>query len=468
MTGFLLNSLILLTVMAAPRAGAQPVAIAGTDTIFLDEYRAVYVDLIKKPGVFDSEKLRESVLDDLIDTHLLAAEARASGFFPDSLMNRRSTSFRKKILREIHYGLVIRKSVSVTEAETEEAYQFTQEQRQVSHLFFKTRQAADSALQRLKAGESWNLLAALTFRDDRLGQTGGDLGWVYWDQFGYDLGMAIFRAPIDSVTGPVKSEYGWHLIKVTSWKKNPLLTRRQYELAAAKTRIQLISKIGEKRAQDYVTSLAKTARIVLFPEVVKKFQAGFDGKLNRLPGKLDDTQDSQLSEQELSSIRTGLETCLDEVVATVNGDPVTVADLVESMVWLPYSVLYSGFGKTLDYALRDELLTRDALSMGFDRSDTLTVKLRVFENQMLSAEMRRILLRSTRVTEEEVQDYFRNNESRFAGTSYDQVRESLKKEVLNQKRTTAVSRFLKEKRDQISLRRNPEVIHSWYRSVIEK
>lgn len=462
------NSLFALFLLVSFSVKSQVVATIGQDTLTLTDFRVAYLDVVKKPGIFDSKELREKVLSDMIDARILAKEAKKTGLLPDQKTINKVKYYGNKVLREIHYDRVIKSAIHVSEDENEEAYQFTQEQRRVSHLYFKTKHEADSVYSLLKAGASFEKMAMSVFKDDSLALKGGDLGWVYWDQLDYDFGMKTFRQPLDSISSPVKSLYGYHIIKVTSWKKNPMITRQQYELSAAKTKVLLVSKIGERNAADYLSSLAKRSKIQLFPEALKKLQMKLSGKLKRQPNQLDQASDIQLSDQEIKVIETGIEDIRSLPVASVNGKILTAEDFAGAMTYLPYSVLYSGFGNTVDYVLRDELVNQESVQMGFNRSDTLKAKAELFETQLLELDMRWILIRSVTITDDEVRAWFELKKGNYPGADFETMKETLRAELLNRKKQEAVPQFVSEKKTEIPVTKNIKVVNDYYDKMLKR
>lgn len=173
----------------------QVVAKFGKYRITLDEYKIAYLNVIKNPKVFDSKKLREEFLDEMIINRLLADEARQRKYDEAELFKYKTESYRNKCLRDSHFEKVIKPRVNVSEKDVEEAYLFTQEERRVSHLFAETKEKADSLYNLLKAGKNFESLAKEIFKDTSIANKGGDLGWVYWDQMDHDLSMAAFRLP---------------------------------------------------------------------------------------------------------------------------------------------------------------------------------------------------------------------------------------------------------------------------------
>nr|WP_115718166.1 peptidylprolyl isomerase [Gallaecimonas mangrovi] len=89
------------------------------------------------------------------------------------------------------------------------------------HILVKTREEADMLLAKLKKGADFNKLAkqhSLCPSKRR----GGDLGEFKKGDMVKAFDDVVFKKPLFEVQGPVKTKFGWHLIKTvyrsTDWK----------------------------------------------------------------------------------------------------------------------------------------------------------------------------------------------------------------------------------------------------------
>ena len=76
-------------------------------------------------------------------------------------------------------------------------------------------QSIQSALQRLRSGEDFALVAGEVSDDPGSGQNGGDLGWFGPGAMVEPFEEAAFNGAIGRVIGPVETDFGLHLIEVT-------------------------------------------------------------------------------------------------------------------------------------------------------------------------------------------------------------------------------------------------------------
>jgi len=82
-----------------------------------------------------------------------------------------------------------------------------------AHILVKTEQAAWALLTYMKQGKSFEELAKeRSLCPSR--KKGGSLGWFSRGQMVKEFENAAFSAKKGDIVGPVKTEFGWHLIKI--------------------------------------------------------------------------------------------------------------------------------------------------------------------------------------------------------------------------------------------------------------
>jgi peptidyl-prolyl cis-trans isomerase D len=73
---------------------------------------------------------------------------------------------------------------------------------------------AESLLKRAKAGEDFSKLAKEFSQDPGSAAQGGDLGWSERKIFVGPFGDAAFSMKVDEIQGPVKTQFGYHILKL--------------------------------------------------------------------------------------------------------------------------------------------------------------------------------------------------------------------------------------------------------------
>jgi hypothetical protein len=442
------------------------VAEIGNERITLEEFWIGYLDVLKNPKMFDSPEARAGFLDELIMARVLAREGEVRGKGNDELFKYKVNGYRDKCLRDQHFEAVIKPGIHVEEKDVEEAYQFTQEQRKLSHLFFKTRHEADSAFALLQLGADFDTLARTTFQDSVLSTSGGNLGWVEWDQLDYDLGTAAFRLRQPFVSRPVKSPFGYHILKVTDSRKNPLITRQQYVLHRRKVRYLLEWKLGDKYSLDYVRDMLSHASVQVFPEVMDFVRKKVANQFVRKPSISDQMTEIHLRESEIRVLERSLWDARNEVLALVNGKKYTVGEFMTAIVYVPYASVYSGFKAAFDCALRDFLLTEEAISMGLERAERVEMRTRLYREYLLQLAYRRELVRNVKVTEDNLRAYFERHKAELKNATFEQIHDFLQDIVLTKKKQEVVPARYSELTAGLIIRKHIKVVNDYYDALL--
>jgi peptidyl-prolyl cis-trans isomerase C len=86
-----------------------------------------------------------------------------------------------------------------------------------SHILVKTEDEATRILKRIADGEDF-VAVAKRFSSCPSRKNGGDLGWFGKGMMAPEFEQAAFAADAGKVVGPVKTQFGYHVIKVTGKK----------------------------------------------------------------------------------------------------------------------------------------------------------------------------------------------------------------------------------------------------------
>lgn len=439
------------------------VAKLGTQQITLAEFSHAYLNMLKQPNAFDSRPFREQFLDEMIRRRLLAEAARKAGLAQDERLQYRIESYRDKCLREAHFDQVIKPKIHIQEQDVENAYIFSQEQRRIRHLFTQTQAEADSLYRSLQQGVPFNQLAARTFEDTALARTGGDLGWITWDQMEYDLASAAFGLPLHGYSEPIKSQFGYHILQVVDYKKKPLITRHEYELQRDRARYQLEQKIGDKLAYEYIDRIMADVKIQVYPSVLQFVGEKLAPQLKRKPSQIDQMFDAQLSEVQIQDLQTSLWDRRQETLATINGTPYTVGEFVAALNYIPYDLLYRSYKTALDLAFRDFVLTQEAKKMNLQRRPEVKRKVGLFEEYALQLKWRRKLVRDVTVTEDDIRSYYdRYRDEKYQSLDLASVHDLIRDRLVSEKKAAAIPAFIQELSRDLKITRHPEIIHPYF------
>jgi peptidyl-prolyl cis-trans isomerase C len=91
------------------------------------------------------------------------------------------------------------------------------QQARASHILVKTEDEANKIFKRIADGEEFDKVAR-RFSSCPSGKNGGDLGWFGKGMMVPEFEKVAFEEEVGKVVGPVKTQFGYHVIKVTGKK----------------------------------------------------------------------------------------------------------------------------------------------------------------------------------------------------------------------------------------------------------
>ena len=180
--------------------------------------------------------------------------------------------------RSVRYALVdtnqIRQSVQVSDEQLKARYQANIQQYQVpnrvhvQHILFMTvgkpdaeveeiKKKAEDVLKQVKKGGKFDELAKKYSEDPGTKDKGGDLGWIVENQTVKEFQAVAFTLPKGQVSDLVKTQYGFHIIKVLD--KEAAHTK-PFDEVRVQIQPQLLNNEVDKQASETADKLAAAIR----------------------------------------------------------------------------------------------------------------------------------------------------------------------------------------------------------------
>jgi peptidyl-prolyl cis-trans isomerase C len=190
---------------------------------------------------------------------ILASKAAEAKKVPDQKeFKSRITFIRNKLMMEMLLQ-DIGKAAITPEAEKkvyEEAIksQGAEQEVRARHILVPTEDEAKAVLAEIKKGTDFAELAKQKSKDPGAAAEGGDLGYFTKDQMVPEFAEVAFKLNKGEVSDPVKTQFGWHIIKVEDKRSKPL---PEFE----KVKEQIDTYVQRKAQADYIHSLHDGAKI---------------------------------------------------------------------------------------------------------------------------------------------------------------------------------------------------------------
>jgi peptidyl-prolyl cis-trans isomerase C len=209
------------------------------------------------PGVTGDAR-REYLITYLTDMILLAQDAEVQGMSATDEFKQRFAMMRNKVLMEVLLKQQAQKSVTEDAMHTvyDEATKqmAAEEEVKARHILVAKEEDAKAIVADLKKGADFAETAKKKSTEPGAAESGGDLGYFTKEQMVPEFAEAAFKLDKGQVSDPVKTQFGWHIIKVEDKRKKPLPTFDQ-------VKGQLETYVARKAQTELVAKLRTAAKI---------------------------------------------------------------------------------------------------------------------------------------------------------------------------------------------------------------
>lgn len=197
-----------------------------SEPVYLDEFLRVYyknLDMVQD----ESQKSKEAYLDLFVNYKLKVKEAFEQGLHKQTTFIKELESYKTQLAENYLY------EQEITEELILEGYERLQEEINANHILIRVTpesRAKDTLiaynkikdlLKRARSGEDFVELAKKYSEEPNANERGGSLG--YFKGFGmvYPFESAAYNTPVGQVSDIVKTQYGYHILKVNDRRAVP-------------------------------------------------------------------------------------------------------------------------------------------------------------------------------------------------------------------------------------------------------
>ncbi len=160
--------------------------------------------------------------------------------------------------------------ITVSEQEMRQAFSRVNDQIAARHLFAKSEEDANNLYELVKAGVDFDTLAKQVFTDSILQNNGGYLGYFTWGDMDPAFEDAAYSLKVGEISPPVKTEYGYSIIKVEDRISNPLLTESEFQRKKAHLEDVIKMRKKEPSEKEYINSIFDESEINFNENVLEK------------------------------------------------------------------------------------------------------------------------------------------------------------------------------------------------------
>ena len=209
----------------------------GEHTITLGEFNQLWEEV---PEEYKLQLDKSMVLDQMISEILLIQEAKDTGLEEDKDILEQIKKMTEQIVVQALIEREILNKITVNDEEVLEYYEqnkdsFTEkEQIRLFNILLETEEEAQDILEQLKAGGDFSEIAIEKSSGPSAAQ-GGDLDYVAKGTIIPEIEEVIFALELEELSEVVKTDFGFHILKITEKKPETVKTLEEVEESIIET-----------------------------------------------------------------------------------------------------------------------------------------------------------------------------------------------------------------------------------------
>jgi parvulin-like peptidyl-prolyl isomerase len=373
--------------MALASVNVEPVTVRDLDDAFESSHQG-HTALLAGPGAI------RQFLEKTIDRRLLIQEARRVGLEDDAEIREAVGNLTAQRARDQLYKDEVTRPPEISEQAIQEAYEKMTHRYRVRHILTYTREDAEKAAARIRAGAAFGEVASQVSVSGTAGR-GGDLGFVLWGILEPTLEAGIETMQVGEIRGPIENDQGWNLVQLEE-----KVTVKERPDLPAKLRDQIKTTLSKRatsrRSFEFFDEMRSRWKVQVFDEALSE-----KNLLEGPKGGPDAEQARQI------------------VVATAGDRTIGLADLrarlnLEAAQKLPRAWAFRQIRSNLDDMIFAALLEQEALRRGYAERPAIAREADKLENALLLDRLiGTVIYPRVQVTDDEVRSFYDQNPTPF-------------------------------------------------------
>jgi parvulin-like peptidyl-prolyl isomerase len=391
------------------------IAKVGDKILTVDEfkYRFEFTPQINRKNS-DNESAKDELLYTLIAENLFAIEAQRRGLDTLSVLKNNYIPLEKMFLRDALYQREIADKVELNIKKFNEGLKLASYKCFVDYVFAVEQQNIDSAYTLLKSNSNFDSLVTQLTNAEYVSEP---YEVVYGKMYEH-AEDAIYSLGINEFTKPIESPDGWYIFR--------LISKIPATFTSNDQKNSMVEKVVEGRVEDSIyndfrTKFFADKRVTtngsLFwylAEGVQKLVLSIKTAEN-----IEDGEKIPISNEQLSQFIQSLEKdSLDQDYIFFDKDPVSLRDFLRDFSFEGFYT-YSTDLNTIAAQLKSrskrqielELLTREAYKKGIASIPEVNISTELWKENYLATLLKRDIVLNTELTETDIKEYFKTQES---------------------------------------------------------
>jgi peptidyl-prolyl cis-trans isomerase C len=281
--GCILAVVLVLRVNAFANSSDAVVANIGDQKITVSDFDRMLslLDTEKQKVIEKNPQLKESVLTQFIQSMVISKLAKEKGFDKIAEVKNQMEFYKDNFLANLYIRREVLDKISIPEEDLKKYYENhkdefkTPEMVKVRHILVKMNESApekdkkaakkkaEDILEKIKSGEDFAKLAAEVSDDLGSKQKGGELGFFPRGRMVKPFEDAAFALKPGEVSGLVKTQYGYHIIKLEERKPAGI---EPFDDVKKNIRQKLIQDQTKSKVVAFIDKAMKDAKAEVHPE----------------------------------------------------------------------------------------------------------------------------------------------------------------------------------------------------------
>ncbi|MFT6072402.1 MAG: peptidyl-prolyl cis-trans isomerase C [Alphaproteobacteria bacterium] len=220
----------------------------------------IIIEDLERTGTKIDEKDRNTLIDRLVEQKLIAQFARKGKYDTREDVQKQIEVMTDMVLKDTYLSDLIIKNVTPKVIED----QFNNQMKtfkpkfefKASHILVVNIETAQHIKDHLDDGADFTILAK-KYSSDSNADTGGDLGYFSSEMMVKPFSDAVAGLTKNETSNPVKTDFGWHIIRLTDKRKLPTPTLEQLTP-------QIKVNLSRTVMADHIAELKKSSKIKFY------------------------------------------------------------------------------------------------------------------------------------------------------------------------------------------------------------
>ena len=362
----------------------EVLAMVGSRVVTSFDFAESYSKRLINTQLLDSDFERDRHLQMLVRNKLFSEAAIRDQLVLDSIAHRYISLDSIKYLRdELYYEMIMNNEIQVSDELMRKHYIWSNRECHFKHLFFNSKDDADSIFIILSVSPvQFDSIAFKTFSNEKMKNSGGDLGWVAYNAMDPNLELHGFDMAFDEISPPIRSSLGWHILKKLDEKNQMITDESDFQNNIDGIKKTITKKLEQIQSDQFVNDLMLSKHIFLDDGLIQDVTVTLYqlAELNggQKPINIENKSDI------IKSLLTNLKEVAQVPLAQYDEGEFLVQDYIDGIQSLPPVQTNYSPKMTFYHALRNKILSEEGAKKGLRKHPNVTFKIQDSKDRFLS------------------------------------------------------------------------------------